>query len=240
MPYTNQGLSIPTPHDPSQSGVWATTINGNMTLLDSAISGVLPVSVTVANVILTAVNGASDQNRNTHFLLSGAMTGDRTLFFANGRTQKFSIYNGCTGNHNLTIAVNNGSGSPAGTTQILPQGATGLFVSDGTNITPAAQYPSGLAVVSVNTNTGALTTLYQNPIVGTFVVSGDNGAGADGWTDFIVFREKQNPNVRFCGGLSMSRSYSSDASTGVLQVSITGGVGATNATVLLSNAQVYP
>ncbi len=239
MPYTNLGISIPTPHDPSQSGVWAQTVNTNMSLLDAEVSGIQAVSVTSANVILTANNGSADQNRNTHFELSGAMTGNRTLFFAGGRTQKFSIYNGCTGGYTLTIAVNNGSGSPAGATQTLGQGNTGTFVSDGTNITPINQYPTiVLPVVSVP-NDGTLTTIGPNPVTGTFLVSGSDGAG-NNWTDFLAFREKANPGTVRASVGSTGRIYSSDASTGVLQLELTGGGGPATVTVILSNAQVYP
>lgn len=195
MAFSNLGLTEPTPHDPSQANVWAATVNGNMTLIDNAIAGVLPLTVTSANVILTAVNGSPDQARNAHFGVTGALTGNQTIFFPAGRTEMFSVSNGCTGAFTLTIAVNNGSGSPAGSTVVIPQGGTLCLASDGTNITVrinAAGLGALLAANNLDDVASASTALTnlgaKNGATTTvFIQSGGSPSGGNNGDLFFIY-----------------------------------------------------
>ena len=148
MQYSNNlTLLEPTPFDPSVTNVWGTLLNTNFTLIDSAVAGVFSLSVAgSSNVILTSTAGTPDQSRNAIFVFTGALTGNITVFWPNGKSRVFAVYNNTTGAFSLTIAVNNGAGSPAGTTVAIAQGTTAEFFSDGTNIVAVGQ-PSGLIAV---------------------------------------------------------------------------------------------
>lgn len=134
MAFSNLGFTEPTPLDPATANVWGTILNENFTLIDSAISGFLPLDVSASvDVVLTVATGAPDQSRNVRFNLTGVLTASITIYFPSGRTQGFAVSNQTSGNFNVTIAV--GSTVPLGTTVVAPQSGTCLLYSDGTNIT---------------------------------------------------------------------------------------------------------
>jgi hypothetical protein len=133
---TNILLSEPTPFDPAVANAWGTILNTNFSLIDSAVAGYLPLSVAGAvNVALTVVSGGADQSRNAHFVFTGVLTGNINVLWPQGLTRVFSVLNSTTGAFTLSLGANNGSLMPAGTTQTIPQGAVGEYVSDGTNVT---------------------------------------------------------------------------------------------------------
>lgn len=135
MAYSNLGITEATPQDPAQTGIWAATVNTNMTLLDNAIAGVLSLSVAgSANVVLTSTAGAANQFRNNVFVFSGVLTGNINVLWPAGVTCEFSVINSTTGAFTLSLGANNGSSAPAGTVYALPTGGTGTFYSDGTNV----------------------------------------------------------------------------------------------------------
>jgi hypothetical protein len=137
-------------------------LNTDFALIDSAVSGVLNLSVAGgSNVILTSTSGQADQARNRTFVLTGALTANITVFWPNSLARDFKVNNQTTGAFTLTVAVNNGSGSAAGTVYAVPQGKISLLSSDGTNITQqitdGSQLTGLMAVNSFNTRTGAVT-----------------------------------------------------------------------------------
>src|ERR1700723_4747310 len=123
-------LGLPSPAI-GDSG-WGVTENTARTLVDSAVAGIfsLPVygsgfSGATGPGILTYNQGAVDQERNQHFVLtasSGAMTAPALIVLPNGITKTFSVLNTTTGAFTSTICVNNGSGSAAGSVTVVPQG----------------------------------------------------------------------------------------------------------------------
>lgn len=151
----NLQLFEPTPLDPATSGQWGGYLNTDFTLIDSAVAGILPLSVAGnSNVILTSTAGAADQARNQLFALSGILTGNITVFWPMGLNRFFTVVNSTTGAFTLTIAVNNGSGSPAGATLVIPQGSVGAY-SDGTNIVQTLTAFSNLTLAGTTTLPGA-------------------------------------------------------------------------------------
>lgn len=125
---------------------WGTILNTDRALYDTAIAGTLSKSVAgSANVILTATDGAADESRNRHYIFTGVLTGNITVFWpAYGRC--FSVFNNTTGAFTLRLAVNNGAGSPAGATYTVPQASTVLLISDGTDVKTQTTYPIPLSL----------------------------------------------------------------------------------------------
>jgi hypothetical protein len=138
-----------------------------MTLIDSAIAGILSLSVAGnTDVTLTSVQGAPDQARNQHFVFTGALTGNINVFWPLSRNRFFSVKNATTGAFSLTIAV---VGSP-GTTVVVPQGETVDLASDGTNITTRFNsFVGGLTTTggaSIDTLTLLTSLVFTRPTVG--------------------------------------------------------------------------
>lgn len=133
----NLSLENPTPADPATNNTWGTTENTGRTLVDSAVSGILSLSVAGAvNVTLTSTQGAADQSRNAHFVYTGVLTGNVIVLYPAGKSRVFSVINSTTGAFSLSVGASNGAGGAAGTTTAIPQGGVLECVSDGTNVTP--------------------------------------------------------------------------------------------------------
>lgn len=133
---------------------------------------------------MTSVSGAADQARNAHFIFTGVLTGSIVVLWPQSLQRNFSVKNSTTGAFTLSLGVNNGSGSPAGTTQALAQGATGIYVSDGTNVVLRISSPGSSQYNFFQTNStstfttpGGTTTstVYKYSVLG----SGGGGGGAN-------------------------------------------------------------
>lgn len=172
----NLGLENPTPADPATNNVWGTTENEGRTLLDSAVSGIESLSVAgAANVLLTFNQGAPDQSRNQHFVLSGAITANIYTLWPAGKQRVFSVANNTTpGTTTVTGNVTAGSniipgigsttalvaGMPISGTGI-PAGTTILSVDSGTQIhvsqLPTAGTGAGVVLTATYTLLAAVT-----------------------------------------------------------------------------------
>lgn len=175
---TNLLLNEPTPGDPAVKNTWGVVLNTNDSLLDSAVAGILPLSVAgSSNVVLTSNSGAADQSRNQQFTLSGVLTGNIYVLWPNGRNRMFSITNNTTGAFTLSAAVNNGSGSPAGTSVSVLQGDTVMLYSNGTDVKVRAAGTLGsftnISASGTLSVTGASTLTGTVSMGSTLSVTGD-------------------------------------------------------------------
>lgn len=221
----NLGLENPTPSDPATNNVWGGTENTGRTLTDSAVAGILSLSVAGnSNVVLSSSQGAADQSRNAHFIFTGALTGNINVLWPNGKTRVFSVFNNTTGAFTLSVGVNNGSGSPAGTTIGIPQGSAYEVVSDGTNCSQrlTAIVPTGTVAMYITTTapTGWLncdgTAVSRSTYAGLFTIIGTTYGAGDGSTTFNV------PDMRG----RVPAGYDSGNTSGRLTVAATGGASA--------------
>lgn len=112
-----------------QTGTWGDTTNTNLgTLLEQAITGVLSVvQGDVANLTLSANDGASDQARNAVLKITGALTADRNVVVP-AVNKVYLAINATTGGHSLTFKT------PSGTGVTVPNGQARWVYSDGTNV----------------------------------------------------------------------------------------------------------
>ena len=172
----NLTLSEMTPFDPAVRNSWATTLNQDLTLIDSAVAGILTLGVGGnADVTLSSVQGAPDQARNQDFVFTGVLTGNINVFWPVGRNRFFSVKNATTGAFTLTIAV---TGTP-GTTVAVPQGQTVMLKSDGTNISPRFSALTGITLTNTALIGGAsadLLTIVTDQIFTRPVVAGTGNA----------------------------------------------------------------
>lgn len=182
-------LEYPTPGDPTTQNTWGAVLNGGMwPEIDQAIAGILSLSVAGnSNVVLTSTSGSVDQAKNQRFNFTGLLTGNIIIFWPNGLNRFFSVANNTTGAFTVTLAVNNGSGSPAGATIVLNQGASAQYYSDGTNIaTPGGgSFVLGSTTINLGTTVGTVAglTLASPTNTGT-VTNPDGGTASAARTNF--------------------------------------------------------
>lgn len=137
MTVTNLGLNLPTQGDPTVRNNWANAVCiPDYEILDSYTSSPLTKSVAgSANVVLGMGTGSVGDAQHTHFIFTGALTGNINVLWPVGHTFKFTAENQTTGSFSLSIGADNGSGVPAGAVVALPVGGGVLeFYSDGTNV----------------------------------------------------------------------------------------------------------
>lgn len=128
MPTTfTTALRTSLPGDGEQSGAWGGIVNNNMQLLEDAICGYTQITVTAANVTLTALDGTADQSRNMVLDLVGASTGARQIIVP-AVEKVYLVFNSTTGGYTHTIKTASGTG-----VTIAP-GVKSLVVCDGTNV----------------------------------------------------------------------------------------------------------
>lgn len=163
------------PADPTTNNIWGALLNTDFTVLDGYTAGVQNLAVGgSANVILTNANATASQTANfAHTNGTGVLTGNVDVLWPAGVTRMFSFTNSTTGAFALALGVNNGSGSPAGATVTVAQGATVLCYSDGTNIFPRI---SSSGVTSFNTRTGAVTLVGADLFGAGGILAANNGS----------------------------------------------------------------
>ncbi len=136
-----------------QAGNWNNTTNVNLgTLLEQAITGVASISMTDANLTLSAGNGVSDQARNAVLVVGGALTANRNLIVPS--VNKFyAVNNATTGGFSIVVKTASGSGVT------LANGFTQLMYCDGTNVV--------LASVPINSTNGNVAVSGDMSVTGT-------------------------------------------------------------------------
>lgn len=189
----NLKLPLPVPFDPAVANIWGTIVDTTTQLLDTAIAGILSKSVAGnTNIALTNVNGAPDEARYASFIFTGVLTGNVVVLWPSAQNAIFTAENNTTGAFTLAFGANNGSLAPAGSTISIPQGAVGVFQSDGTNVTVRIS-PNGIGALDAANNLSDVdnaAAAYGNlggGSMGTRALTIQNGGSPSGGVNGDVF-----------------------------------------------------
>jgi hypothetical protein len=190
-----------------QAGAWGTTTNNNLgTLLEQAIAGVEPITLTGGDYTLTNFNGLSDEARNAVLVLNGSL-GAPCNVIAPAVTKTYIVRNFA----GATVTIKSSSGNGVA----LTNAASAIVFCDGTNFFSATtlNFIDGNLTVtgSATANTGSFTSLLTVPEINERATITGTGAGA---------------NVNF-DTLTQTVLYYSAASTANSTVNIRGNSGTT-------------
>lgn len=120
-----------------QSGTWGSTTNTNLgTLIEDAISGYEPITVTATPYALVATDGAADQARNAVLELSvGSPLAANFAVYAPPATKLYVIKNisGYTATIYVATSIGGTTAAPGSAFVVIPTGQTSFVVCDGVN-----------------------------------------------------------------------------------------------------------
>jgi hypothetical protein len=175
---------------------WGPLINANFSAIDSNISASLQITTTGGTTTLTTAQAA-----NLFYNVNGALTSNAIIVFPGSIQTFFMVSNNTTGAFTLTIQTAN-----TGTTQILNQGSTALYYSDGTNIIfVAGTVPTPPVPVLVTTAATTLTTNQSGFLIemqgsSTYTVTLPTAVG-NGGLKYLFFANGANQTLSSGGGL---------------------------------------
>lgn len=109
------------------ANTWGDKANVVFDLIEDAIAKRQALTVTSADVTLTALNGADDQSRSLCLACTGTLTGNRAVIVPTS-SKMYIVTNGCTGAFTLTVKTVAGSGV------VVPQGYVSIVYCDATNV----------------------------------------------------------------------------------------------------------
>ena len=206
-----------------QSGTWGNTTNNNLgTLIEQSIAGVVNISVSTADIILTNYNGVTDQARQAVLNVIGTTSATRNII-APLVSKTYIIKNATTGGFDIVIKATSGTGVTipnGGTSTVYCNGANFFLVTgsipnanqdlNGFNFTGAAASTAAGGLVEYSQmNTAILNA--QNDNAGTFqkqLFTAYNTAG--GTTAYTVASSGLASIAKFTGSIAIT--------TGVLTV----------------------
>jgi hypothetical protein len=139
-----------------QAGVWGTTTNTNLgTLLEQAITGVLPITLTGGDVTLTDYNGLPDQARNAVLIFNGLL-GAPCNVIAPPSQKVYIIRN----RSNATVTIKTATGNGIS----IANAASEVIFCDGADFYGATQfnYIDGNLFVTGNATIGKNITFGNN------------------------------------------------------------------------------
>jgi len=154
-----------------QSNTWGGTTNNNLgTLIEQAISGVVTVDVTLSNVTLSVLNGATDQSRQMIIVATGTPGVTRTIT-APAVGKVYIVYN------NSDAALSFIASGGTGVTLIV--GAKKYIYCDGINfyeainaLTVTSGTIDGTTIGATTATTGKFTTINASGQVTSTVTTG--------------------------------------------------------------------
>jgi hypothetical protein len=177
MPSTySPSLKLELIQNGEQSGAWGQTTNRNLSLIEQAVSGVLPLTLTGGDYTLTNLDGIPDEARNAVINCSGLLGAPANIIAPS--VQKTYIVTNNTG-ANVTIKTSAGNGVTVLNT------TSSLVYCDGTNFFNAVtlnnvignQTISGNEVIGANVTAGGNVTVTSNvtSFAGNLTFTSNNG-----------------------------------------------------------------
>ena len=118
-----------------KAGLWGTTTNTNLQLVEEAVGGYLSLDVASSDQTLTIANGASSNGRNMIIKFTGTLAGNRSVTVPDSIEKMYLIEDGTsrsTSDYTLTFKTASGTGVT------MPVGSKMVVYSDGTNIVQLA------------------------------------------------------------------------------------------------------
>ena len=162
--------------DGDQAGLWGQTTNTNLgTLIEQAITGVQPITMSDANYTLTSFNGVTDEARNAVLVVTGTNNAVRDLIPPVVK-KLYIVANNTGGGYAVRVIGVSGTGVN------IPNGATQVVYCDGANFIAASAAFTNGSVLSVSGGGTGLSTLTANNVIlgngtssPTFVAPGTAG-----------------------------------------------------------------
>jgi hypothetical protein len=217
-----------------QSGVWGSTTNTNMALLDQAITGSATITMFNANHTLTQTNGASDEARNMILEVVGSNSGIYQIVVPYGTggagtgSKMYTVYNNTTGGYAITIGYSGGS------TVSIPNGYIATVFGDGTNFFAANTTSAGAFYVNGTLTAAGVADVGNLSVSGTATFSGTTTATTQSPGDSSTKVATTAFVQSVAGGLGTMASQNANS------VTITGGsingVSGTNSSMTVGNA----
>jgi hypothetical protein len=223
-----------------QTGTWGNTTNNNLgTLIESAISGYVSVSITSADQALTASDGLADESRNMIINLTTTTSAPFNVYVP--PADKFYVIRNAS-SYNATIycstVINNTTAAGTGVT-VLP-GTTTIVFADTTNVRLAMD-----AVTSVGW-TGGIVSIATPTTTPAFTVAGTSGgipyfSSASTWATSGLLSAN---SIVIGGGAGVAPSTITTG-TGVITAlgntaNASGGILTTNGAATITNKRIDP
>jgi hypothetical protein len=145
-----------------QSGTWGNTTNTNWDLVDSAIAGVINITMANADYVLSTANGLYDEARNMVLVLGGSNSALHQVVIP-AATKMYLVVNN-TG-YSVTI------GKSGGTLATVQNGASTLVYCDGSATYAGINTNSVTGAFSATGNISSGGTYYATQIVGSVSVA---------------------------------------------------------------------
>lgn len=122
---TTANIQLAIPTRGSDVGTWDVPVNGNMSVVDGALGGILTIGLNNSSVVLS-----SAQFINKQIIFNSTLTGSVSIAFPTSFIKSYEILNSCTGSSAFTITLLSGAGQVV----CAPPGEIVDIVNDGTNI----------------------------------------------------------------------------------------------------------
>ena len=138
------------------SNTWGTITNTNWNLIEQAVSGIQPITMSNANYTLSNLNGVSDEARNMVLVVGGTSSVSTTPYnqiVAPLVNKFYVITNNTAGGNPITI------GRSSGSLITVPNGTTVQVYCDGTNFYSAQTASAGNFNVNGNLSVGGNLTV---------------------------------------------------------------------------------
>jgi hypothetical protein len=156
-----------------QSGTWGNTTNTNLgTLIEEAIAGVINITLSTVNYLLSNLNGVTDEARHAVLIVTGTPGGVKNLLVPNGQTKTYIVVNNTTGGFDLGVQTWSGAGlTGTGAIALVPSGAAVQIYCTGSNCYTVVPYTAAAATpITFNGYASGTTLTVTSAPSGTLAV----------------------------------------------------------------------